>query len=135
MDISGNGVSSDDFYAIGTLAVYANDDLRLSIGAGSVAGFESAHAGLEWFMGETGLPLSLTVDGQLGEDGYTSVMAGISFYFGGDNKSLIRRHREDDPRLHNFNIFNAGLLGSGALDGGPQCSDEPESQLPPCSPA
>ena len=54
--------------------------------------------------------LSLTVDGQLGEDGYTSVMAGLSLYFGGEDKSLIRRHREDDPRLRFFNIFNAGVL-------------------------
>ena len=48
-------------------------------------------------MGNTGLPVSLTLDGQVGEDGYTSVMAGVSLYFGGEDTSLIRRHREDDP--------------------------------------
>jgi hypothetical protein len=111
MDIS--GASGTDFYAMGKVALYATDDLRLSIGASTVAGFESANAGLEWFMGDTGLPLSLTVDGQLGEDGYTSIMAGLSLYFGGEDKSLIRRHREDDPRLHFFNIFNPGILGGG----------------------
>jgi hypothetical protein len=118
MDIS--GVSGTDFYALGTVAFYASENLRLSVGASTVAGFESANAGLEWFMGDTGLPLSLTVDGQLGEDGYTSIQAGLSLYFGGEDKSLIRRHREDDPRLHFFNIFNAGLLGSGVL-GDPEC--------------
>ena len=71
--------------------------LRLSIGASTVANFETANAGLEWFMGDTGLPVSLTVDGELGEDGYTSIQAGLSLYFGGEDKSLIRRHREDDP--------------------------------------
>ncbi len=135
MDISNGG--GTEFYAMGKVALYATENLRLSVGASTVANFESANAGLEWFMGDTGLPVSLTVDGQLGEDGYTSVMAGLSLYFGGEDKSLIRRHREDDPRLHFFNIFNAGLLGGGGgvlSEDGPACSDAPESQLPPCTP-
>jgi hypothetical protein len=121
MDISNGG--GTEFYAMGKVALYATDDLRLSVGASTVAGFESANAGLEWFMGDTGLPLSLTIEGQLGEDGYTSAMAGLSLYFGGEDKSLIRRHREDDPRLNFFNIFNAGLLGGGggAFDS-PECT-------------
>ena len=110
MDIS-NGVGSE-FYAMGKVALYATDNLRLSVGASSVAGFESADAGLEWFMGDTGVPASIRVDGRIGEDGFSSIMAGLSLYFGGEDKSLIRRHREDDPRLHFFDIFNAGVLGS-----------------------
>jgi hypothetical protein len=123
MDIS-DGIGSE-FYAMGKLALYATDNLRLSVGASTVANFESANAGLEWFMGDTGLPASLTIDGQLGEDGFTSIMAGLSLYFGGEDKSLIRRHREDDPRLHFFNIFSAGFLGSGVL--GEDCIDDPET--------
>jgi hypothetical protein len=111
MDISNDG--GGEFYAKGKLALYASENLRLSVGASSVANFESASAGLEWFMGDTGIPASLTLEGRLGEDGYNSVLAGFSFYFGGEEKSLIRRHREDDPRLHFFNIFSAGLLGGG----------------------
>jgi len=106
MDIS-NGVGTE-FYALGKVALYPTDNLRLSVGASTVANFESANAGLEWFMGDTGLPVSLTVNGELGEDGYTSILAGLSLYFGGEDKSLIRRHREDDPRLHYFNIFDGG---------------------------
>ncbi len=135
MDISDGG--DTEFYAMGKVALYATENLRLSVGASTVANFESANAGLEWFMGDTGLPLSLTVEGQLGEDGYTSVMAGLSLYFGGEDKSLIRRHREDDPRLHFFNIFNAGLLGGGGgVLGGeePTCDEDPETQLPGCNP-
>jgi hypothetical protein len=114
MDIS-DGVGTE-FYAMGKVALYATDNLRLSVGASTVANFESANAGLEWFMGDTGLPLSLTVNGELGEDGYTSIQAGLSLYFGGEDKSLIRRHREDDPRLHFFDVFSAGLIGSGVLN-------------------
>jgi hypothetical protein len=121
MDISHD--SDGEFYAMGKLALYATDNLRLSIGASTVASFESANAGLEWFMGDTGIPASLTVEGRLGEDGFTSVMAGLSLYFGGEDKSLIRRHREDDPRLHFFDIFNAGFLGSikPPDDSSPEC--------------
>jgi hypothetical protein len=115
MDVSTIG---SEFYAVGTLALYATDNLRLSVGASTVANFESANVGLEWFMGDTGLPASLTLDGRLGEDGFSSVMAGLNFYFGGEDKSLIRRHREDDPRLRFFDIFNAGLIGSGTLGEG-----------------
>jgi hypothetical protein len=120
MDVS-NGVGSE-YYAVGTVALYATDNLRLSIGASSVAGFDSANAGLEWFMGDTGIPASITVDGRIGEDGFSSVMAGLSLYFGGEDKSLIRRHREDDPRLRFFDIFNAGVLGAdGVLSDDPEC--------------
>jgi hypothetical protein len=120
MDIS-DGVGSE-YYAVGDVAFYATDNLRLQVGASTVAGFESARAGLEWFMGDTGIPASITVDGRIGEDGFTSVMAGLSLYFGGEDKSLIRRHREDDPRLRFFDIFNAGVVGSGTLDSGPDCT-------------
>ena len=126
MDIS-NGVGSE-FYAVGTVALYATDNLRLQVGASTVAGFDSANAGLEWFMGDTGIPASLTVDGRIGEDGFSSVMAGLSLYFGGEDKSLIRRHREDDPRLRFFDIFNAGVLGAdGVLCLDPESCELPES--------
>ena len=132
MDIS-NGVGSE-FYAVGDVALYATDNLRLAVGGGTVAGFESAHAGLEWFMGDTGLPASVTLDGRIGEDGFSSVMAGFSVYFGGEDKSLIRRHREDDPRLRFFDIFNAGVLGAGGVLGdNPDCND-PECASPPPGP-
>lgn len=118
MDIS-DGVGSD-FYALGDVAFYATDNLRLAVGASTVAGFESAHASMEWFLGDTGLPASLTLDGRVGEDGYSSVMAGFSVYFGGEDKSLIRRHREDDPRIRSLDLFSSGVLGSGVLGQDPE---------------
>lgn len=119
MDVSTTG---SKFYALGDIALYATDNLRLSIGASTVASFESAHAGLEWFMADTvNVPVSLTLDGRIGDSGFTSIMAGLNLYFGGEDKSLIRRHREDDPRIRFFDIFNAGLLGSGVLGEDPEC--------------
>jgi hypothetical protein len=115
------GANSKNLFAMGDLALYATDDLRLSVGARSVTGFESAHAGLEWYMGQTvGIPASFTLDGRVGEHGFTSIMAGFSLYFGGEDKSLIRRHREDDPRNRSLDIFAAtaggALLGGGTED-------------------
>jgi hypothetical protein len=133
MDISNEG--GGEFYAMGKVALYATENLRLSVGASSVADFESASAGLEWFMGDTGIPASLTVEGRLGEDGFSSVMAGLSLYFGGEDKSLIRRHREDDPRLHFFDIFNSGFLGSINPPGGANPEEPCDPEFDPyCEP-
>jgi hypothetical protein len=99
--------SSDEFFGFGDLAFYPADNLRLTLGASSVANFETAHAGLEWMMSDTGLPLSFTADARIGEDDFLALRAGANFYFGGEDKSLIRRHREDDPRNRSLDIFSA----------------------------
>ncbi len=36
-------------------------------------------------------------EGRLGEHNRNGVFGGLRFYFGQKDKSLIRRHREDDP--------------------------------------
>jgi hypothetical protein len=99
--------SSDEFFAFGDIALYATDNLRLTVGASSIAEFETAHAGLEWQMGDIGLPMSFTADARFGEDDFIALRAGVSFYFGAEDKSLIRRHREDDPRNRSLDIFSA----------------------------
>lgn len=136
VDVS-NSSSSDKFFAIGDVALYATDNLRLSVGASSVAGFETGRAGLEWFMGDDmGVPASFKLDGRVGEDGFTSIEAGLSFYFGGDDKSLIRRHREDDPRNRSLDIFGATAGGAGlgnkGNNKGPTCDANTETPLPEC---
>jgi len=37
------------------------------------------------------------VDAMVGSDDYVSVMGGLRFYFGAEDKNLKARHREDDP--------------------------------------
>ncbi|MGR3291066.1 MAG: hypothetical protein ACU0C9_07700, partial [Paracoccaceae bacterium] len=34
----------------------------------------------------------------IGKDDFVSVWAGLRVYLGAEDKTLIRRHREDDPR-------------------------------------
>jgi hypothetical protein len=40
---------------------------------------------------------SLFAEGRVVESGGSSVWGGLKIYFGQRDKSLIRRHREDDP--------------------------------------
>ena len=95
-DFDGAG-SEDDAFGQIDLGFYATENLRFTVGASSYAGFETGRLGMEWQIGELGLPLSLTADARFGEDDFTAVSAGFKIYFGAEDKSLIRRHREDDP--------------------------------------
>jgi hypothetical protein len=66
---------------------------------------------------ETALPLgrvmaSAFVEGRLGEHAANGVWGGLKFYFGQKDKTLIQRHRQDDPTiwdtLFSFRQFNTG---------------------------
>lgn len=109
------GSSSDKGFVMGDIAFYATENLRLTLGAASVGGFESAHAAVEWMMAD--MPLALEGDVRVGEDDYVAATLGVNYYFGGNEpgKSLLRRHREDDPRNRALDIFGAG---AGAMAGG-----------------
>jgi hypothetical protein len=119
-----------EYFAVGDVALYATDDLRLSVGASSIAGFQSAGVGMEWKIGNLGLPVSFTADARMGEDDFVAAKAGFTIYFGGDtDKSLKDRHRQDDPRIRSFiggsgiDLFGAGggVLGDACdapTDGG-----------------
>jgi hypothetical protein len=56
--------------------------------------------------GEYGIALgggrmaSLFTDGWIGEGGDIGAFVGLRVYFGQHDKTLIRRHREDDPTYH-----------------------------------
>jgi hypothetical protein len=113
-----------EFLGLVDLSFYATDNLRFTAGVSSVNQFESAGLGMEWML--DGMPLSIKADARLGEDDVISGKVGVAFYFGGNDssKSLIRRHREDDPPIRSF-IGQSGLdiFGSGTL-GGSDCTME-----------
>ncbi len=93
-------------FASGTFAYYTSDNTRLYAGArrtdwrdGTIRGVGTAgFAGLEqqmsWGDGRRGY--SLFGEVRFGENDYRAAWAGLRVYFG-ESKSLIRRHREDDP--------------------------------------
>ena len=138
LNVDEDGSSSDDeMFGFADIAFYATDDFRIALGASSIANFESARLSVEWQMGEIGMPLSLNADLRAGEDDYLSGTVGFTFYFGGEDKSLIRRHREDDPRIRTLDLFRAAgnapdigqcPVGEQDVDPGPGVNCQP---IPP----
>jgi hypothetical protein len=99
-----NLVQSGGFYQ-GTLTAYPTADLALTVGGGQVAGIVAGLARVEFqpaFIDRH--DVSFFVDSSVGEDGFYRVTGGVRFYFGPE-KSLIRRHREDDPPA--VTVYNA----------------------------
>jgi hypothetical protein len=107
MNLDLAGVQSSQFFGFGDIAYYPDDNLRLSVGASTVAGFKSGDVSGEWLLSDSGLPLSLTAEGRVGDAGFVTASLGLKLYFGAEDKTLIRRHREDDPRNRTLDIFSA----------------------------
>ncbi len=79
------------------LAYYPTDNFRIDGGVRYLEGPGAiGMVDAEW-QPHPGKGLSLFASGSFGDDGYTQVLGGARFYFGDNGKSLIRRHREDDP--------------------------------------
>ena len=100
-------VDNSGYVAMADVAWYATDDLRLSIGGSSVLGYEALNLGAEYQVTSFDTPFSLTADARFGEDGNVTAMAGLKFYLGGEQKPLIDRHRQDDPKDRGLDLFAA----------------------------
>jgi len=98
------------------LVFYPVDDFKVYAGHRYTGGVNAAAGGAEylWHL-QGGTAASLFAEARIGEHDYKAAWAGIRFYFGGNDKTLIRRHREDDPNLWEpdtlFGIA-AGLSGT-----------------------
>jgi hypothetical protein len=83
-----------------TASYYVTDNFKLSLGYVYTFGTHFLSLG-----GEHGFALgggrmaALFAEGAAGEHGLYSARAGIRFYFGEHDKSLIDRHRQDDPAI------------------------------------
>lgn len=98
----------DGFFGIGDLAYYPTDDWRLSIGVASILGSESLRLATEYQFTGLGFPFSGTAEARWYDTDAWSARIGIKGYFGGDpDKSLIDRHREDDPPNRALDLFSA----------------------------
>jgi hypothetical protein len=94
-------------FVMGTLAYYPDDDLRLSAGISALDGYAALHFGGEYQFSRAGPPLSMVGDLRLGQDGAVLATVGLRAYFGPPGKSLIRRHREDDPADRGTSLYTA----------------------------
>ena len=108
---------------------YANENLALSIAYENAAGKSNGKAGIEWqpeFSGLSGL--SIFGEAEVAANSYNREVIGLRYYFGA-NKSLIHRHRQDDP--DELFLESTQNLGKGLHDsrvqptvtppGGPIC--------------
>ena len=127
-----NDAAMDDIsggFAFVDGAFYPTDNFRLTLGGSYVLGELGLHAGAEYSLADYGLPLSLTADARSTESS-TRATIGIAGYFGSDpDKSLIDRHRQDDPRNRAVDFFGgSGDLMSATNDvvdyGDPEMSQE-----------
>jgi hypothetical protein len=102
----------------GTIAFYPTDDLRFDISVSHLEGPGfSGGVGIEWAPQAAG-GLALFADAAIDEDENVRAFGGVSFYFG-PQKSLIHRHREDDPDVDLpddlFKIANGSGCPSGTV--------------------
>jgi len=100
------GDIDDTLFGTLDLRWYPVDDLMLVTG-GSQAGSRDGHLhiGAEY---QIVAGLSTYVDLATGENHYEHALVGLKYYFGGQ-KSLIKRHREDDPPNPIVNNLLQGL--------------------------
>lgn len=91
---------ADGFYGSATGYWYPNENLRLGIGARNDAEVKTSGViSAEYMPDPMNMPgMSLFADASAGGSyNPSSANVGVRFYFASDNKSLLRRNREDDP--------------------------------------
>lgn len=100
----------DGFFGRVDVSWYATDDFRLRLGVANDPIVDTTVSGdVEFRPGYEAMPgLAYFADAAAGDDNYVRASIGVRFYFG-ENKSLKRRHREDDPE------DNLGLEGLNSV--------------------
>ena len=98
----------NDFFAAIDAGYYFTEDFRLSLGYRRSFDVDAARISAEYLTTALDTPVSLFAEGTFGEDDYASVMGGVRFYLGGSSKSLMQRHREDDPTPEFFDMYGDG---------------------------
>lgn len=120
VDYDIDAFDDDGFFAFGDIAYYVTDDWRISAGASTILGEGSLNLATEYQFAGLGFPLSATGEVRAYDDDRWSAKIGLKGYFGDEGKSLIDRHRQDDPRNRVLDLFAA----AGSLE-----VDEPDEEL------
>ena len=120
--------NTEDFFTDARAAFYPDENLKLSAGLIYANKDALGQAELEWMPRWNGAPVSLTVNSVFGRKDATRITAGVRVYLGVDQmKSLIRRHREDDPVPYTpippkLNTGTAGQSGQQCVQPGGSCT-------------
>ena len=94
-------IDDDHFFAQTDLAYYITDDFKVYGGYRYLNETSFGAAGAEYLVRGYEVPVSLFARSDFGVDEYTSITGGLKVYLSGDpQKSLIDRHRRDDPEIY-----------------------------------
>lgn len=77
------------------LAFYPSDDWRVAVGGALVDGWASSRVSTEYSMAGLGLPLSVTADARMAQDGSFRFGAGLTGYIGGAGDTVVGHDRYD----------------------------------------
>ena len=99
------------------LKYYVTDDWNAYIGHRYLGGRNAFALGTEYALPVgRGTMASAFVEGRIGESDFHGLWGGLRFYFGQKDKTLIDRHRQDDPNVWGtdslFSIVNSSGPGS-----------------------
>ena len=104
---SGGGATRYAPMAMASLGYYLTDNARLTLGVSSLDGYGAVQLGGECLLESFDLPLAVTAESRVGQDGAWRITLGLRGYFSPEAKSLIRRHREDDPSDRGAALYTA----------------------------
>jgi hypothetical protein len=103
---------ADRFFDSISASYYVTDDFKISIGHLYTIGRNALTWGGEYgFALGGGRMAALFAQGSIGESGNNAAKAGIRVYFGQRDKTLINRHRQDDP--DDYSILDGQVLFGG----------------------
>ena len=113
---SGGGATRYAPMAMASLGYYLTDNARVTFGASTLDGYGAVQLGGEYLFESFDLPLAVTAESRVGQDGAWRITLGLRGYFSPEGKPLIRRHREDDPADRGAALYTAA--GGKTLGGG-----------------
>jgi len=99
-DLSGAFIMAD-------FAYYISDDWRVSIGGRHLLGENQLRLATEYQVTSFQVPFSVTGEGRFASDGSIVATIGLKHYFGDPDKTLIDRHRQDDPPERDVDLFGS----------------------------
>ncbi len=128
------GGRTNRFYDMVDLSYYPTDNWKVSVGHRFTGGNHMAAVGTEYLFGlGGGTAASAFIEGRIGDRNNRAVFGGVSLYFGQKDKTLIRRHREDDPPNRLVDEMFSGSSASG--NGGSNSRNRRLARPTTCVPA
>jgi len=93
-------LTADDksVFGLADIAYYITDDFKIAGGYRYINETGLGSASAEYLIHTGDVPMSLFANSDFGNDDYTRITGGLRVFLGSDpHKSLIDRHRQDDP--------------------------------------